>query len=76
MRVQLGGAAGQVQQFHALPGDQRQHLLDRFPAHGFGAVGAGIDVAVDTAEIADIAQVDLQRLHAGAVEVGEITFQQ
>ena len=50
------------QQTDALPGQQRQHLFDCFKIHRLSAIRTCVNVAVHTAHVAHIAQINLQCL--------------
>jgi enoyl-CoA hydratase/carnithine racemase len=63
MRIQLGRAAGQVDAAHAgAGGEEIDHRIDGLGGHLLGALRAGIDVAVQAALVAAVAEVELQGL--------------
>jgi hypothetical protein len=62
MRVELGGAAGNVQRTHARSFEVPQHDAYRLEIHLLGAGRAGVDVAMHAALIAFVAKIDLERL--------------
>ena len=64
MRVELRRAAGQIQRLDAARLQHLQHQVDRAAVHLLSAVGAGVDMAVQAALVAAVAQVDLQRVQA------------
>ena len=70
--VQLGGAAGQVERFDLCMAQHTQHGVDRVGVHRLGAVRASVDVAVQAALVAAVAQVDLERGQAAAAQGGEV----
>ena len=71
MGIEFRRAASEIEQPDTLPRQQREHLLDGGKRHRLGAGRAGVDVAVHTAEIADVAQVDLQRVQLRATDRGK-----
>ena len=72
MRVQLRGAAGQVQRGQLPHSQHLQHQGCGVGIHHFGALRAGVDVAVQAALVALVAQVHLQRVQGGATQRREI----
>ena len=71
MRIQLGGAAGNVQGPDARNRNECEHVADRFAGHELGARGARVHVAVQAALVALVAEVDLQRLQAAPAQRGK-----
>ena len=59
-RMQFRCATGQIQRLHAMGFQYAQHIVQGRIVHQFSALGAGVDMAVSTTEIAQIAQIDLQ----------------
>ena len=76
MRIQLRRAPGQVQGRDAPRCEVAQQQFHRLPVHGFGALGTGRHVAMGAGLVAAIAQVDLQRIGAVAVDGGKIGFRE
>jgi len=72
LRVELGRAAGDIQRRHARAAQVLQDLVDDLARHGLRARRPGIDVAMDTALIATIAEIDLQHFHGIARNRGEL----
>ena len=72
MRIQLRRTAGQVEGLHPPLLQQREHLVHRVPRHQLGALGTGIHVTVHAAEVAQVAQVDLQGVHPVPSDGGKI----
>ena len=62
IRVQLRGAAGDVERRDAPPLQEFDHQIGSRGVHLLGAVRAGIDVAVHAGLVATIADIDLQGL--------------
>jgi hypothetical protein len=64
VRVHLRGAAGEIDdlsaQFVAMRIDPVEDLAHRFPGHDLRAVRAGLDVAMVTREVAQLAEVELK----------------
>jgi len=70
--VQLRRTAGEVESADT---PRRQHLGDQVQGcgiHHFGAVGTGIDMAVQAALVALVTEIDLQGLSSPAPDGGEI----
>jgi len=70
--VQLGCAAGDVEGLRLARTQHLEHQIDQVSAHLLGAVGAGVDMAVQATLVAAVADVDLQRLEAAPAQRREI----
>jgi len=76
VRVQLGRAAGEVQ---GLDAAARQHCKDGFDGvavHALGAVRPRRDMAMQTGQIAAVAQIGLKNLQAAATDRGKVAVAQ
>ena len=76
MRIQLRGAAGQIKDRDLAAFQVLQNIVDGFPCHDLGALRPGIDMAVQTLLVAQIAQVHLQGLQGAAPDGGKIAVLQ
>ena len=59
--LELGGASRQVERVDSRVGlEQLDHPLRHLARHDLRALGAGVDVAVTTRHVAELADVDLK----------------
>ena len=72
VRIHFRGAAGEIQRANVMQPQVIQHQLHHGQVHQFGAFGSGIHMAMGAAEIAQIAQVNLQGLRGSTPQAGEI----
>ena len=74
MRVQFRRATGQVQRLQVRCIQYRQHLINCVAIHLLRALRSGVNMAVHTTKVTQVAQIDLQRLQGGTLHRGKITF--
>ena len=72
MRIEFRRSAREVQGFYTTAFNQGKYLFHGVFAHQLGAIGARVDMAVYTAEITQITQVDLQSLQLSSGDGREI----
>ena len=60
-RIEFRRSAGHIQDLHGTGLQEMQHQVHMFRAHEFGAMRAGVDMAVHALLVAFVAQVHLQR---------------
>jgi hypothetical protein len=73
VRIEFRRAAGQVETAHGWAGgNEIEHCGDGLRAHFLGALGAGVDVAVQAALVAAVAKVELQGLDAAPAQGGKV----
>src|SRR5438445_9122471 len=71
LRIHFWCSAGQVKGFNLAPFRDEQREFHRFAVHEFFSPRPGIDVAMDAAEVAQIAEIELQRIDALASDLRE-----
>jgi len=76
MRVQLGGAAGDVHDAGVGLAEGSEAKLDRLAAHHLGgAIRTRVDMAVLAGHVAELADVDLEDLDPGGAQAGGKVFE-